>query len=135
MRIFVDTGAFIALTDSDDANHEAAVVFYKTMKEKGAKFATSNFVVCETINYLRAKISHQVAVAFRDNLTRSGFFEIIAVTRSLEDSAFVIFRQYADKSFSFTDCTSFALMKSLRIRKSFAFDRHFEQYDNFSRLP
>jgi len=135
MRIFVDTGGFIALTDSDDANHEAAVVFYKTMKEKGAKFATSNFVVCETINYLRAKISHQVAVAFRDNLTRSGFFEIIAVTRSLEDSAFVIFRQYADKSFSFTDCTSFALMKSLRIRKSFAFDRHFEQYDNFSRLP
>jgi hypothetical protein len=26
-------------------------------------------------------------------------------------------------------------MKSLRVSKAFAFDKHFGQYDNFSRLP
>jgi uncharacterized protein len=135
MRIFVDTGAFIAMTDKDDANHNKAALFYKTMKEKGVRFATSNFVVCETMNYLRAKVSHNIAVVFRDNLTKSGFFEIITVTSFVEDTAFGIFRQYADKGFSFTDCMSFALMKSQKIKKSFAFDRHFDQYDNFMRLP
>jgi len=135
MRIFVDTGAFIALTDKDDENHNKAAIFYKTMKEKGCRFATSNFVVCETMNYLRAKVSHQMAVVFRDNLIKSGFFEIITVTSFMEDAAFGIFKQYSDKGFSFTDCTSFALMKSQKIRKAFAFDRHFEQYDNFTRLP
>lgn len=135
MRIFADTGAFIALTDKDDANHNKAVFFYKTMKEKGERFSTSNFVVCETMNYLRAKISHHTAVIFRDNIIKSGFFEIINVTPLAEDTAFGIFKQYADKGFSFTDCTSFALMKSLKIKKSFAFDKHFEQYGNFTRLP
>ncbi|MBI4843536.1 MAG: PIN domain-containing protein [Nitrospirae bacterium] len=135
MKIFADTGAFIALTDKDDANHNKAVLFYKAMKEKGVRFATSNFVVCEAMNYLSAKVSHHMAVVFRDNLKKSGFFEIINVTPSVEDTAFGIFKQYADKGFSFTDCTSFALMRSLKIRKSFAFDRHFEQYDNFTRLP
>ena len=55
MKLFVDTGAFIALTDADDENHKAAVVFYRSSKEKGARFLTTNFVVFETMNYLRAR--------------------------------------------------------------------------------
>jgi hypothetical protein len=53
----------------------------------------------------------------------------------LEDAAFAIFKRYHDKGFSFTDCTSFAVMKALKLRKAFAFDRHFEQMEGFSRLP
>jgi uncharacterized protein len=60
---------------------------------------------------------------------------IFPVTLSLEEAAFTIFGQYADKGFSFTDCTTFAAMKSLKIRKAFAFDRHFEQMEGFSREP
>jgi hypothetical protein len=36
-----------------------------------------------------------------------------------------MFRQYEDKGFSFTDCTSFALMERLAINTVFAFDDHF----------
>ncbi len=62
MKLFVDTGAFIALTDADDENHKTAAAFYRNAKEKGMRFVTTNFVVCETMNYLRAKISHHIAV-------------------------------------------------------------------------
>jgi len=135
MRIFIDTGAFIALIDADDENHEAAKVFYKIATEKGTKFVTTNFVVCETMNYLRAKVSHKFSVIFRENLKKSVFIETVTITPLIEDAAFNIFKYYADKNFSFTDCTSFSVMKSLKINKSFAFDKHFEQYDNFIRLP
>jgi hypothetical protein len=135
MRVFIDTGAFIALTDADDENHIAAKTFYKDSIEKGTKFITTNFVVCETVNYLRAKVSHKVSVIFWENLNKSGSFDIINITPLAENTAFSIFRQYADKDFSFTDCTSFSVMKSLKITNAFAFDRHFGQYDNFSRLP
>lgn len=64
MKLFVDTGAFIALIDADDENHKAAA-FYRNLKEKGARFVTPNFVVCETMNYLRARISHDIAVLFK----------------------------------------------------------------------
>jgi predicted nucleic acid-binding protein len=135
MKIFIDTGAFIALTDSDDENHVAAKAFYKDAKGKGTKFITTNYVVCETMNYLQAKISHKVAVVFWENLKKSGFFEIISVAPFIENTAFIIFKQYADKDFSFTDCTSFSIMKFLKLNKLFAFDRHFEQYENFTSLP
>ncbi len=135
MRVFIDTGAFIALTDADDENHKAAKAFYKSAAEKGARFITTNFVVCETINYLRSRVAHNVAVAFRENLKKSGIAETISVIPLMEDAAFAIFKQYSDKDFSFTDCTSFAVMKSLRIGNAFAFDRHFEQIEGIKRVP
>ena len=134
MKLFIDTGAFIALIDTDDENHEAARTFYKTSSEKGGRFVTTNFIVCETMNYLRARVSHRVAVAFRENLKKSGLIETITITPHIEDMAFAIFKQYSDKNFSFTDCTSFSIMKSLKLTRAFAFDRHFEQFDNLSRL-
>src|SRR3989304_7898161 len=134
MKLFADTGAFIALTDSDDENHKTAAAFYRNAKEKGMRFVTTNFVVCETMNYLRARISHNIAVLFRENLKKSGFIEIVTVTPSLEDAAFTIFKRYIDKDFSFTDCTSFSLMRSLKLKRAFSFDQHFEQFEGISRL-
>lgn len=135
MKLFVDTGAFIALTDADDENHKAAAAFYRDAKEKGMRFVTTNFVVCETMNYLRARISHHIAVLFWKNLKKSGFIEMVTVTPSHEDLAFAIFKRYADKDFSFTDCTSFSVMRSLKLKSGFAFDKHFEQFEGINRLP
>ena len=135
MKLFIDTGAFIALTDADDENHKPAVAFYRNAKEKGARFVTTNFVFCETMNYLRARISHHIAALFRENLKKSGFIEIVTVTPSIEDGAFTIFKRYTDKDFSFTDCTSFSIMSSLKLKSAFAFDKHFEQFEGIGRLP
>jgi hypothetical protein len=135
MKLFVDTGAFIALTDADDENHKAAADFYRNAKEKGTRFVTTNFVVCETMNYLRARVSHQIAVLFLENLKKSSFIEIVTVTSAIEDAAFTIFKRYTDKDFSFTDCTSFSIMRSLKLKNAFAFDKHFEQFEGIGRLP
>jgi uncharacterized protein len=135
MKLFVDTGAFIALTDADDENHKSAVAFYRNAREEGTRFITTNFVVCETLNYFRARISHPIAVLFLENLKKSGFIEIARVTPSVEDEAFIIFKRYADKDFSFTDCTSFSMMRSLKLKSAFAFDKHFEQFEGIRRLP
>ena len=39
-----------------------------------------------------------------------------------------IFLRHADKDFSFTDCTSFALIEAKRLDAVLSFDRHFSQY-------
>jgi hypothetical protein len=135
MKLFVGTGAFIALTDADDENHKPAVAFYRNAKEKGTRFVTTNFVVCETMNYLRARISHNIAALSRENLKKSGFIEIVTVTPSIEDAAFTIFKRYTDKDLSFTDCTSFSIMSSLKLKSAFAFDKHFKQFEGIGRLP
>lgn len=46
-----------------------------------------------------------------------------------------LFRTYADKDWSFTDCTSKVVMESLGITTAFSFDRHFRQFGNITVVP
>jgi len=41
---------------------------------------------------------------------------------------------YRDKAFSFTDCTSFAVMQELRLTRALSTDRHFRQM-GFQMVP
>ena len=56
---------------------------------------------------------------------------MIRITQEDEERAWDIFCRHEDKGFSFTDCTSFALMERLGIDAVFAFDDHFAQYGKF----
>ena len=42
-------------------------------------------------------------------------------------SAWEYFVRHGDKGYSFTDCTSFILMKEMKLTHCLAFDKHFEQ--------
>lgn len=60
--------------------------------------------------------------------SESQWLSVVRPTKALEDQAWEIFAHYDDKDFSFTDCTSFAVMRQLGITTVFAFDEHFEQF-------
>jgi predicted nucleic acid-binding protein len=46
-------------------------------------------------------------------------------TESHETAAGEIFESYSDQDFSFTDCTSFAVMRALGLSEAFTGDKHF----------
>lgn len=133
---FVDTSAFYALEDSDDQHHEEAGEIRRAIKRGDLsvrRLYTSNFVLDETLTLLRMNLGHGHAVDFGERLKES---EIVALTRideELEERAWEIFKAHGDKKYSFTDCTSFALMEELSVNRTFAFDENFEQY-GFSAL-
>lgn len=56
---------------------------------------------------------------------------------SLEDieNAWNVFKRFRDKGWSFTDCTSYIVMKKLSVTKAFAFDEHFSQFGNVEVVP
>jgi hypothetical protein len=45
-----------------------------------------------------------------------------------EDTAWAIFTRYRDKAFSYTDCTSFALIGRLKLSTALAIDSDFRAY-------
>lgn len=132
-RVFVDTSAFIALLDPRDDCHAQAVHLEQSLSSRAVRLVTTNFVLDETYTGLRGKIQHGAILRFRDSVRQSRRLSVIRITEALEDQAWEIFAHYHDKDFSFTDCTSFAVMRQLGITTAFAFDEHFEQF-GFTRV-
>lgn len=60
---------------------------------------------------------------------------IFYLTRAQQREAWAFFQQYDDKTFSFTDCTSFVLMRRLGLTHVFTFDADFERTGLFVRVP
>ena len=58
-------------------------------------------------------------------LLESGAAEIIRITVVDEQAAWDLFLDRQDKEYSFTDCTSFALMRRLRLGRAIAVDEDF----------
>jgi predicted nucleic acid-binding protein len=58
-------------------------------------------------------------------LDRSQRVDVVTVTEELEAQALRWLRRHDEREYSFVDATSFALMRSLRIREALAFDGDF----------
>ena len=127
MKIFLDTGAFLALADEDDRYHSAAKPIYTELIQSKAQLFTSNFVLSETYTLIRSKVSHPAAIEFMRHLDQTGI-KALRVGETIEQTAKTIFMRYDDKDFSFVDCASFALIDHHRLDHAFAFDGHFRQY-------
>lgn len=132
MPIFVDTGAWYALLDKNDSYHAAAVEFKESLTHS---LVTTNYVADEIITLARARLGHDIAIEIGEKLWNESIATLVRVTSQDEKKAWEIFVKHRDKGFSFTDCTSFAVMERLGIIEAFAFDEHFGQYDNLIRLP
>jgi len=130
--IFVDTSAWYALLDKNDANHYAAVKFYDSLVHP---LVTSNYIADEVITLARIRLGYKVAVEVGQKLWDESIANLIRVMPEDEKKAWEIFVKYRDKTFSFTDCSSFALMERIGITEVFAFDEHFTQYGSFVVLP
>jgi predicted nucleic acid-binding protein len=127
LKVFLDTGAFLALADEDDDYHSVAKSVHTQLLVAHAQLLTSNFVLAETYTLIRFKVGHRAGVEFIKRFDSTGI-KILRVTEAIEQAARAIFIRYDDKEFSFVDCTSFALIDHHRLDQAFAFDSHFRQY-------
>ena len=88
---------------------------------------TTDYVLDETLTLLRSRRSLSSASVFIDKIKNSKSVRVFWVEEGLFEKALDMFKQSDRKSWSFTDCTSFALMKDLLILGAFTFDSHFRE--------
>lgn len=127
MKLFVDTSAWYALHDRDDQFREQALEKLARAKSERLELITTDYVFDESVTLISARIGHSAAVTFGDTLLKSGVGQMVTISDDVRLAAFELFRKYADKTLSFTDCTSFALMKRHKLKTAFTFDAHFQQ--------
>ena len=126
-KIFVDTSGWVALFVDNDQNHKKAVSIFEDIKSSKVLIYTSDYIIDETITTILARGNHKQSVLAGEALFTSKIIKIIHVSADYLQVAWELYQKYKDKSFSFTDVTSFVIMKSFGIRKAFAFDREFIQ--------
>lgn len=130
--LFVDTGAWYALSDRRDPSHDLVAKFFRS---NSLPLLTTNFVFDELMTLFIAQGFYEAAVTFGEKLKSSQLARVHRILPEEEEKAWEIFKLYnKDKDFSFTDCTSFAIMQMKGIPKALTLDRHFEQF-GFQRLP
>jgi hypothetical protein len=126
-RFFVDTSAWAAYYDADDRWHTSAKQAMASLINQRVAFVTTDYVLDETLTLLRYHAGHQAAVTFGEAVRKSQYVTLVRVDEVLWENAWQLFKQYHDKSWAFTDCTSFTLMRHLGIAQVFTFDKHFAQ--------
>lgn len=130
--VFVDSSAWFALKDAKDHHHDAAIEFLSSFN---GKLVTTNFIVDETITLTLMRLGYTFARELGEALWAEKYARLIYVSQSDQRTAWELFKAYDDKTFSFTDCTSFAVMERLGLEYAFAFDADFEQSGRFTQIP
>lgn len=124
-NIFVDTSAWVALADRDDAHHKKASSIYPSVLSSHRSLVTSNFIIAETYIIIRRELGHQSALSFLENVRSSPRIVKRYSSQEVEADAEKLLLQYADQDFSYTDVVSFVIMEKEKIKKAFCFDKHF----------
>jgi len=119
-RTFVDTGGFYAAADLDDRHHVAARSALMGREE----WITTDHVMVECWLLLRSRLGRRAAQAFWDGIAGGGA-EVVGLSSGDLNRAREISEEWSDQEFSLVDCTSFALIERLGIRRALAFDEHF----------
>ncbi len=130
--ILVDTSAWYGATIPTDPIHEAASRWLDVNRES---LVTTDYVVDETLTLLRARGHSARALELGVERFQESRAALHYLTREEIEAAWQVFHRYADKEWSFTDCTSKAVMERLGITTAFAFDHHFRQFGSVIVVP
>lgn len=133
--IFVDTGAWVALSVAGDRHATAARSVHAELGRglRGAIVAT-DYVLDEAATFIRMDTDVQTAARFLRTVRTSKSITLVWVGPEHFEAATDLFERHGDKRWSFTDCTSFVVMRELGIQDAFTFDHNFEEA-GFSILP
>lgn len=124
---FVDTSALYALIDRKDADHPAMAVRVQRLLGSRGRLVTTDYVVCEAVNLANARAGHHVGVRILELIERSSAIRVEWIGSLRFEATKIFYRRHSDHRYSFTDCTSFVIMRELRISEVLTTDEHFTE--------
>ena len=125
--MFVDTAAWVAAADSADAANSAVRDARDKWLAEGGVLTTTDYVIDETLTTIRFRLGLDAAETWWLQIEGSARLRTESIDEARRQRARSLFFRHRDKTFSFTDCCSFVLMRELRIRRVLTLDHHFRQ--------
>ena len=130
--IFVDTGAWFAAFVPNDPDHTVADAW---LEQNTQPLVTTDYVLDELLTLLKRRGEFDRAQAIAPLLLAGEIARMEWITPADVHRAWEVYRDYRDKGWSFTDCTSRVVMARLGVQTAMAFDDHFRQFGTVSVVP
>lgn len=127
MRVLGDTSAIVAYFDGNDLNHNKFRMLVDKIVKYKLKLLITDYIFDECITTILSRVGHYNALKAGEFILGSKIIELVWLDESIIMKAWEYFKKHADKEYSFTDCTSFILMKEMKINDYFAFDDDFSK--------
>lgn len=122
--LFADTCYYLALLNADDALHEAAVDLSERVS---GTIVTTAWVLTEVADALSRPRDRVMAARFIHDLRSNRRVRTVPPDQMLFEAGLELYERRPDKNWSLTDCTSFVVMKKLRLVEALTADVHFRQ--------
>lgn len=117
----------MALADAADPDHDELRAARDRWLRDGDGLVSTDFVMDETLTLLRSRLGIEAARRWWELVDVSPRLRWEWIDPVRAEKARRWFFTWRDKDFSFTDCTSFVVMRELRLTTALATDGHFRQ--------
>jgi len=128
---FTDTTYIVATVNVQDREHAKAERLSHRLAEGefgNFRLIMTDYIFDEVVTAILTRTRrHDLAARTGRSLLDSGAWRLIHLAAGDFEAAWSMFQDREDKRWSFTDCTSFALMERLGLRTAIAFDENFAQ--------
>lgn len=124
MKVFADTAYFIALLNSKDSAHGAAIAY---SRQRFSQIILTECVLLELGDGFCEPADRRDYLATDAYIRATPHFRIIPATNDLLRRGRDLFAARMDKAWSLTDCVSFVVMKDLALTEALTTDHHFTQ--------
>src|SRR5688500_11372266 len=122
--VFADTFFFLALINSRDAAHQAAVDF---VQARPKPLVTTAWILTELADGLAGTRDRPLFPKILADLDREPAAVIVPPGEDLFERGKRLYLARPDKQWSLTDCISFVVMQERGLSEALTADRHFEQ--------
>lgn len=110
-----------------DDLHATALAVMRALAP-GTSLVTTLPVLLESLTLVRRHVHHRRAADLGQAVLQSDRYEVVYPGAQATAQALQMFEHYADVPLSFTDGTSFVVMRACGLTQAFAFDGHFRMF-------
>ncbi|BDG61315.1 type II toxin-antitoxin system VapC family toxin [Caldinitratiruptor microaerophilus] len=125
-KLFIDTGAFIALANAADRMHGGAASFYRSVPPRVPRLTTAA-VLGETYTFLRYHLGRVPALRWLDGIedaVATGHLKVIYPDAAADKATRDTLRRYPDQDLSYTDALTLVVLDMESVEYVFGFDHH-----------
>jgi uncharacterized protein len=123
-EVFADLFYFLAMLNQHDPHHALAV---EAARGLASRLVTTHWVIVEVADALSAPRVRNRVMDFINKVSNDPNTVVISDVVPWFKAGLELYANRPDKSWSLTDCISFAVMESRSIREALTGDHHFEQ--------